>query len=326
MHKSYNYSSCFAQYITSYISNRRSLGYLFDNPAYWLYRFDQFCEVNKVDTPTLSKELFDAWASINENETKTTQCNRLTALKCFSIYLNSKGIKSYVPHTLPHPEKRVPYLMENEDISAFFIQVDSYHTVSKYEAFIRLETEYKILFRLILCCGLRNSEACCLKASNVDLKNSKLTIIHSKGDKDRIVYLSEDLNHLCHNYKVWLDSKSTEVTEWFFPGRNCKHHILKTSLDRKFNEFWNATEISKRCDKKPTVHSLRHAFVIKRLNIWMSNNVELHVMMPYLSNFLGHSGPMDTHYYYHQTKEAFAIIRKKDKYASEVIPEVKEYE
>ncbi len=326
MHKMYNYTSCFAQSINSYIFSRRSVGYLFDNPAYWLYRFDQFCDANRISTAYITRKLFIDWASAIPNETKTTQYNRLTALRCFSIYLNSHGVNSYVAHTLPRPEKKVPYLMDDKDILSFFEQVDSYHTCSTIKSFNRLEKEYKIIFRLIFCCGLRSSEACTLKSSNVDLANGKLTIIHSKGDKDRIVYLSEDLNKLCSDYKVWLDTQVSEATEWFFPGKKLNNHIPNTSLNRKFNEFWNATEISKYCDKKPTVHSFRHAFVIKRINLWMSQNIELRVMMPYLSNYLGHSGPMETHYYYHVVKEAFEVIKSKDTFANEVIPEVKEYE
>ncbi|MEE5991462.1 MAG: site-specific recombinase, partial [Lachnospiraceae bacterium] len=75
-------------------------------------------------------------------------------------------------------------------------------------------------------------------------------------------------------------------------------------------------------DKKPTVHCLRHAFVIKRLNLWMESDIPLRVMMPYLSSYLGHSGPMETYYYFHQVRDAFQTVRRKDKISMRVIPEV----
>ena len=96
MYKVYPYSSVFAELISSYITNRRKEGFLFDNPAYWLYRFDQFSVENKVKEAILTKELFDAWGMIQPTETKTTQRNRLSALKGFSLYLNAIGIESYV--------------------------------------------------------------------------------------------------------------------------------------------------------------------------------------------------------------------------------------
>lgn len=40
MHKDFNYSSIFADLISAYIQARREAGFMFGNPAYWLFRFD----------------------------------------------------------------------------------------------------------------------------------------------------------------------------------------------------------------------------------------------------------------------------------------------
>lgn len=268
MHKVYEYNSCFSELITQYISERRNAGFMFDNPAYWLYRFDQYCSDNKIQEASISKKLYQEWASLSDLKTKVTQNNRLQALRGFSVYLNAIGISSYIPHVLPKAEKNVPYLMEDTDIHAFFEQVDFYNPHSTVNSFNRMATEYKVLFRMIYCCGLRNNEVCSLKTENVDTVHGVITIIHSKGNKDRVVYLPEDMLKLCSQYKAWLTAVCLE-SEWFFPGKYLEQHIPKTSIDRKFNEFWNATELSKQADKKPTVHSLRHAYVIKRMNLWM---------------------------------------------------------
>lgn len=323
MHKYYEYTSVFANQLNKYILARRDLGFKYDNPAYWLYRFDQFCQSQNTSVPVLTKELYNSWSKRQDTETKTTQNNRLQALRSFSIYLNSQGISSYIPVNLPKPEKTVPYLMTDEDIRAFFEQVDLYKTVSYVKDFKRLSYEYKILFRLIYCCGLRNNEACTLKTQYVDLANGLFTLHDTKGNKERIVYMSEDLSILCEQYLNWLITELDGISpEWFFPGKDCKSHIPKTSVDRKFNELWSSTDNSKNCDKKPTVHCLRHAFVIKRVNLWMENNTSLQVMMPYLSNYLGHKGPIETFYYYHQVEDVFKTVRRKDTTSSLVIPEV----
>ena len=295
---------------------------MYDNPAYWLYRFDKYCHDKGVKNPVVAKSLFEAWAAKSDTETKTTQNNRLQALRNFCVYLNMFGIPAYIPPILPRPEKVVPYLMKDEDIREFFEQVDLCIATNHVPAFQRMAYEYKVLFRLIYCCGLRNNEACSLKTENIDMDNGILTLYHSKGRKDRIVYLSEDLRRLCCGYRQWLDAQFDVPSEWFFPGKAPEHHIPKTSVDRKFNEFWNGTMASKTCDKKPTVHCLRHAFVIKRINSWMEADIPLHVMMPYLSSYLGHMGPMETYYYFHQVEDAFQTVRRKDVVSSRVIPEV----
>ena len=86
------------------------------------------------------------------------------------------------------------------------------------------------------------------------------------------------------------------------------------------------TECSKHCEKRPTVHALRHAFVVDRMNKWMMEGVPLEVMMPYLIRYLGHSGLNDTLYYYHHVRKAFQIARQKDRISGQVIPEVVKYE
>ena len=326
MHKEYEYKSVFAKTIDEYIRSRREAGFMFDNPAYWLSRFDRFCCDNEAREDSVSKQLFDSWASKTPLESKTTQCNRLEALKNFCVYLNSVGIPSYVPANLPRPEKTVPYLMTDNDIREFFEQVDHYDTRTTKDSFKRLAGEYKVLFRMIYCCGLRNNEACSLRIEDVDVSKGIITIYHSKGRKDRVVYLSDDLRILCSDYIGWLYGLEDTAQEWLFPGRDLNAHIQKTSVDKKFNEFWNATKSSASCDKKPTVHCLRHAYVIKRMNSWMDGDVPLNVMMPYLSSFLGHKGPMETHYYYHQVEDAFHTIKRKDEVSSRVIPEVQHEE
>ncbi|MDU1508106.1 MAG: hypothetical protein E6896_08060 [Clostridium butyricum] len=54
----------------------------------------------------------------------------------------------------------------------------------------------------------------------------------------------------------------------------------------------------------------------------MSEGIDLNVMMPYLSQYLGHSSPEETYYYFHQVQEIFETIKKKDSISTMVIPEV----
>ena len=166
--------------------------------------FDQHCKKLEIREPVITKELYDKWSFRFDKESKTSQNNRLQALRGFSSYLNTMGIESYIPVTLPKPEKIVPYLMSDDDIREFFEQVDRYETDSPRAAFYRMSVEYKVLFRLIYCCGLRNNEACTLKTENVDLANGCMILYHTKGNKDRVVYLSDDLRILCQNYQSWM--------------------------------------------------------------------------------------------------------------------------
>lgn len=58
----------------------------------------------------------------------------------------------------------------------------------------------------------------------------------------------------------------------------------------------------------------------------MESDTSLRVMMPYLSRYLGHKGPLEPYYYYHLFQDAFDTIRRKETITSRVIQEVQHEE
>ena len=56
-----------------------------------------------------------------------------------------------------------------------------------------MSNEYPVLFRLIYLNGLRASEARLLSMDDVDPYAGTIVILDGKGNRDRIVYLSDDL-------------------------------------------------------------------------------------------------------------------------------------
>ena len=74
--------------------------------------------------------------------------------------------------------------------------------------------------------------------------------------------------------------------------------------------------------KTPTVHSLRHTYVVTKMNEWMTAGKNFDALVPYLSRYLGHTSVDETQYYYHQVISAFEILRRHDCVAERVIPGV----
>lgn len=62
------------------------------------------------------------------------------------------------------------------------------------------------------------------------------------------------------------------------------------------------------------------------MNIWAEASVDLNVMMPYLSRYLGHKSINETFYYYYLVSDAYKTLAKNDTVAGAVIPEVVSYE
>lgn len=80
--------------------------------------------------------------------------------------------------------------------------------------------EYRVIFRLIYCCGLRISEARTLKQEDVELKNGRVRILEAKGHKNRFVYLADDLAELLQEYMAVMKTVYDCQSDWFFPSRD----------------------------------------------------------------------------------------------------------
>jgi integrase len=169
------------------------------------------------------------------------------------------------------------------------------------------------------------SEARLLKKEDVDFDKGVLTILESKGRKSRLVYLPPDGITVLSDYLTQIE-KELPGSPWLFPGRFADKPLLGSSINRRFKDCWNRLPFADKTDKCPTIHCLRHAFVVERMNDWMQSGVDLQEMLPYLSNYLGHKTPSETFYYYHLVNKAFAIVKEKDKVSDRVIPEVLLYE
>ena len=320
----YSYQSAYSQYIEGFILQKKQCGFMYDAESYSMKKFDEFCCLHGHSEIPITREIVMEWAMQRDSESINYRNRRVSVLRQLSIYMNSMGINSYIPRRQASGAPAAPpHIPTAEQLHELFDIIDNYLPSQKQWQIYAIE--YPVLFRLYYCCGLRLAEGCNLRCRDVNLNDGILTIIGSKGRKDRLVYMADGLTTLCKQY----DSRMSDYypdRDWFFPGRTGGKPFAKTSIDTKFRQFWELTESSKFCEKRPTVHALRHAFVVERMNKWMLEGVPLETMTPYLSRYLGHSGLSDTLYYYHHVREAFQILRQKDHMSGKIIPEVVRYE
>ena len=321
--KNYEYHSRLAPYISGLIRQKRADGYSYEFEAYMLERFDRFCIKNGYDNGCLTRDLVMAWAEQRPTESKNYRNQRVSFVRQLALYMVSLNMEAYIPRAFESNTISVPHILSLDEVHEFFKAVDSF--LPFQTSFQRFSLSYSVLFRLFYCCGLRLSEGCYLKRSAVNLENGCLSIYQSKGHKDRVVFMSLDMLQMCKRYDKHMQ-KLVPDREWFFPGQDESKPVPKTSIDKKFSYFWNMTPYAGKVDKKPTVHSLRHTYVVTKMNEWMHEGKDFETMMPYLSRYLGHTSIDETQYYYHQVVSAFEIVRKRDIVADRVIPEVPTYE
>lgn len=318
--------SLIAPYIDGLLEEKHANGYSYESEELVLNRFDTYCIDKKLEAPEITKAFLSDWMERSETEGSFNHGKRISCVRQLLVFMATCGINVYIPHDFCHFKRALPHIFEVEELVSFFSEVDSYFPPDNRPAYLhRLANEYRLLFRWYLCCGLRNAEAAGILTENVDLETGTLTILDSKGNKDRLVYLPDDLLESTRQYHSYLTDTLGKESKWFFPGMNPEKSLPNTSVDSVFNRFWNKTPYAN-CSNKPTVHDFRFSYVVSRMNLWAEAGVDLQVMMPYLSRYLGHKSTNETFYYYYLVKEAYKTIEKKDTIADDVIPEVPSYE
>lgn len=172
------FNSCFASEPEEFIRHKQSLGYLYQSAAYRLHQFDQYCTETSVDSEILTGEIVKGWLSAYPGNTDVTIADKASCIRQFSLFLLSRGKESYVPRRLSAGHHEISNVLSDTEVSELFHEIDSYVPAIRCRPFHRLAYEYRLLFRLLLCCGPRVSEARRLKKTDVDLETGILRIGH----------------------------------------------------------------------------------------------------------------------------------------------------
>lgn len=318
------FESGLAPFIEGLIKQKQADGFSYDSNIRLLKRFDRFCIAHFPNETTVTYDMAAKWASAFYGESNAYHNSRISIVRILSIYILSLGHEAYVPNNFScKAYKPTLYIPSKEEIRMLLAAMDkptSHNPLQK-----RLNKECQMLFLLYYCCGLRLSEGRLLKRENMDVEHGTITILASKGQKDRLVYLPQDGTELVKEYMDYIESSCPNIP-WMFPGFNPEKPISYSGVESRFNRCWSQLPGATALEKHPTPHCLRHAFVVERINEWMLQGIDTNRMLPYLSRYLGHKSPDETYYYYHLADKAFDVVREKDTVSMRVIPEVKPYE
>jgi integrase len=143
---------------------------------------------------------------------------------------------------LPYPKrlKRLPVVLSQEEVSRL---IDSARNLF-----------HRAMLLTMYAAGLRRSELCRLKVSNIDSLRMMLRIERSKNGVDRDVPLSSKLLETLREYWRWMRPKT-----YLFPGTQNGWRADKPITPKV---IWEAVQQAARragIEKHVTPHTLRHA-------------------------------------------------------------------
>ena len=306
--------------IEGLIEQKRALGYPYTSSARILKTFAAFCQEHDPSETQLTKALVMHWAEKRDGEHVNGLGRRLSPVRQLAKYLHRLGREAYLipPGTSAKRIQYVPHIFTDQELRAFFAEIDrcpvNRHSPARHVVI-------PVFFRVLYCCGLRLSEARCLKVADVDLTTGTLLIQQSKGPKDRTVPMSAEVLDLCRTYQAQV-SRLAPGRLAFFPNPDGQPYS-RSVIDDWFRRFWNQTGLVPSRGHPPRVHDFRHTFAVKRLNLWVQEGKDLKACLPYLSLYLGHTHLTATDYYLHLVPEFFPVFKDKSRAIWEhLIPEV----
>jgi len=309
----------FKQLLEDFIQYKRSLGYKYETERDHFLRFSHYTLNHKVENKCLSKELVLGWTT-KKNESVKTWGHRVSNIRQFALYLQNRGNEAYVPikNCKVRRSEYVPYIFTHQEMGRFFLAVDSIPPNSRSS----MHLIFPLLFRLLYCCGLRISEACSIKISDVDFNSGVLSIRGSKFDKDRMVPMSVSLTNMFVTYHS-LFNKENQGGDYYFRNkagtRLKRDHVYK--IYRRL--LWKVGISHGGRGKGPRLHDFRHTFCVHTLAKQIKEGVDLYTALPILSTYLGHSSVGATQRYVRLTAEVHPeLIEKVSKTCAFVIPEV----
>jgi len=164
--------------------------------------------------------------------------------------------------------KKLPSILSPEEVNSIFNVTEN--------------LKHKAILMTIYSAGLRVSEACNLKITDIDSKNMQILIRQGKGKKDRYSLLSEVNLKILREY--WI---RYHPTEYLFPGNGRTHAITHRTVQRILEKSVKKTGITKHA----SVHTLRHCFATHLLE----NGTDI----CYIQRLLGHRNIITTTIYLH---------------------------
>lgn len=321
----YIFNSELGVYIEGLIKQKNSVGYPYLESKRILKNFDTFCLMNFPKENFLSAKIGKHWAVVSPTESADTFQNRMAPVRELARYIQRLGLEAYIiPKEVgpkcSHKKKKPPHIFTDKELKLFFSAVDSLE-INKRCSLRHLALP--VIFRMLYCCGLRPHEARIIETADINLNTGKLQIRESKGHKDRIVIMPQDLLEICQNYSILLQETCPE-SKYFFPSQ-LEHLNPYTGIGfaKLFRKCWESAGIGTYGGDSPRPYSFRHTFATRRLYQWMKEDKDIESMIPYLSAYMGHERFSDTAYYIHLVPEIFTHMSQMD-FASyeKLLPEV----
>ena len=227
---------------------------------------------------------------------------KIASLKAFFHHMEYKELLNENPFTKLdirfREAKLLPKTIPFHSIQTFLSTLYAQKELAESEYQLRCCIRNIAVIELLFATGMRISELCSLKPSDIDFESSNI-LIYGKGAKERIIQLgNQEVIAALILYQETF-KKDIEVCGYFFVNR-LQHKLSEQSVRFMINHYAELAGISQHI----TPHMFRHSFATLLL--------EQDVDIRYIQRMLGHSSISTTEIYTHvsSTKQKDILTNK----------------
>ena len=278
--------------LADYLSVRRALGYKLQRPEKLLNQFLTHLEDLGEERVTVSAAL--EWATLPKNGDQSWWSLRLSAVRCFSIHVNTVAPQN---ETIPKgllPWKKcraTPYLYSAEDILALIVAAGILHTPHRVAT-------YRTLVGLLAVTGMRVGEAIGLDRGDVDPTTKVVVVREGKFGKTRELPLHPSTAQALRDYTCRQDHpRSNKGTAALFV-LSAGTRLLYGNVQHTFRKLASRAGLEPRSSRcRPRLHDLRHSFAVATILDGYRHDGDKQSRLALLSTYLGHVDPGHTYWY-----------------------------
>lgn len=263
----------------------------------------QYCNFSSELPLCLSKNILDQYITdLHKQYNPRTVKRKIASLKAFFHYLEYQELLPENPfHKLDihfREAKLLPKTIPFHSIQSILSTLYTQKKLAKTEYQIRCCVRDIAVIELLFATGMRISELCSLKPSDIDMKSHNI-LIYGKGSKERIIQIEnpEVISAMISYQETF--KEDIETCGYFFVNR-LRHKLSDQSVRFMINRYAELAGINQHI----TPHMFRHSFATLLL--------EQDVDIRYIQRMLGHSSISTTEIYTHvsNAKQKEILVHK----------------
>lgn len=297
-----------AELVDDYLTMRRGLGYRSVTNERSVRSFARHLDGHAGPIP-LEKTL--EWATATSSCDPRNPARRLVHVRDLLRYLHALDGTTDVPAPGmlgPTGHRPPPHVYSDAEL------VDLLDAAAGLDPVDGLRPRcYVTLFGLLACTGMRISEALALSCADVDLEGGVITVRAGKRGLTRLVPLHATALGPLADYVSERERRfgSPGPDEAFFRtdaseriGYEAARHAF-VAVRRQLG--WTADGRT----HAPRIHDLRHRMVVRRIEDWHAQGVDVDAKIPVLATYLGHVEVRDVYWYLSAVPELMSIVAKR---------------